>query len=63
MPENKLNYFMVVEKVIVKAKSQHDAEKIASGGKNLVGEILIRSTDIKRIPSVQAQKLVNKLNA
>lgn len=63
MSDNKLNYFVVEEKVLVKAKNKQEAHKIAAGRKGVSGEILFRSTDIERISSVQAHKRINQLSA
>lgn len=63
MSENKFNYFVVEEKILVKAKNKQDAHKVASGRRGVNGEILFRSTDIERISSVQAQKKINQLSA
>lgn len=63
MSENKLNYFVVEEKILVKAKNKQEAEKVAEGRKGVNGEVLFRSTDIERISSVQAHKRINQLSA
>lgn len=63
MTENKLNYFVVEEKIVVKARNKQDAEKVAANRKGVTGEVLFRSTDIERISSVQAHKKVSQLTA
>lgn len=63
MSDNKLNYFVVEEKILVKARNKQEAEKLAAGRKGVTGEVLFRSTDIERISSVQAHKRLNQLSA
>jgi len=63
MPENKLNYFVVQEKILVKAKNKQDASKLAEGRKGVGGEVLFKSMDIERISSVQAHKRITQLSA
>ena len=58
MPENKYNYFTVETVTVVKATNKTDAEKIALGRKNVKGQVLMQSTDVERISSVQAHKQI-----
>jgi len=58
MPENKFNYFTVETITVVKAANKSDAEKIALGRKNVKGQVLMQSTDVERISSVQAHKQI-----
>jgi len=58
MPENKFNYFTVETITVVKATNKSDAEKIALGRKNVKGQVLMQSTDVERISSVQAHKQI-----
>lgn len=58
MPENKFNYFTVETITVVKATNKSDAEKIALGRKNVKGQLLMQSTDVERISSVQAHKQI-----
>jgi len=58
MPENKFNYFTVETISVVKAANKSDAEKVVLGRKNVKGQILMQSTDVERITSVQAHKQI-----
>lgn len=58
MPENKYNYFTVETVTVVKATNKTDAEKIALGRKNVKGQVLMQSTDVERISSIQAHKQI-----
>jgi len=58
MPENKYNYFTVETVTVVKATNKTDAEKVALGRKNVKGQVLMQSTDVERISSVQAHKQI-----
>ena len=56
MSENKFKYFTVETVTVVKANSKTDAEKLAMGRRGVVGEVILKTTDVERISAIQARK-------
>ena len=58
MSENKFKYFTVETVTLVKENSKSDAEKLANGRRNVRGEVILKTTDVERIPAVEAHKQI-----
>jgi hypothetical protein len=63
MSDNKFKYFTVTTTTLVKATSKTDAQKLAMNRRGIAGEVLLTSTEIDRISSVEAHEQLEELSA
>lgn len=61
MSDNKFKYFTVTTTTLVKANNKTEAQKVAMGRRGVAGEVLLTSTDVDRISSVEAHEQIEEL--